>query len=535
MEQFDFIIVGAGSAGCVLAFRLAEKGHSVCVLEAGPPDSSPYIRIPAGFMKTYTNPALTWNFAYQGTEHIHGRTLAFVQGKTLGGSSALNGTIYSRGQAWDYDQWGALGNPGWDFASVLPYFKRNECFMGGGDEAVRGRTGQMPTDVVQWRMAAAECFVKAAQETGARANDDYNGRTQNGTAWAQATVYKGRRWSAAHAYLHPARKRLGVRVITGALARRVLVEGGRAVGIEYEQGGVHKTVRARRETIISAGTVNSVRLLQCSGIGPADLLQGLGIPVVANVPGLGRNLNDHYAARVVMRARDGVDTVNRRGRGLPLAREVLNWALGRPSILGMSVVSAYAFCKLDDSETENDYSVTFTPASFKEGMTRKLDTEPGVTLGAWGMRPRGRGSIRIRSADIHEAPIIEAGFLAHERDRRVMVAAMRRIQQIVKAPSMQAIVSHQMFPANECHTDEEWLDFVRRSGMSAYHLVGTCRMGPDSDAMAVVDARLRLRGVGNLRVVDASVMPAVPSGNTNAATLMIAEKAADMIQEDIAR
>lgn len=537
MEEYDYVIVGAGSAGCVLAYRLAERGHSVCVLEAGPPDSSPYIRMPAGFMKTYTNPKLTWNFTYEGGENIHGRRLAFVQGKTLGGSSALNGTIYSRGQAWDYDNWASLGNEGWDFASVLPYFRRNESFMGDGEDGVRGRDGRLLTDVVQWRSAAAQAFMKAAVETGSPANSDYNGRTQTGASWAQATVYKGRRCSAAHAYLHPARRLLGVRVITHALARKVLVEQGQAVGVEYTLGDSPsvRTVRSRVCTIVSAGTVNTTRLLQGSGIGPADLLQPLGIPVVANVPGVGSNLSDHYAARVVMRARDDVDTVNGRGRGLPLVREVASWMLGRPSILGMSVVSAYAFCKMDPASAENDYTVTFTPASFKEGMTRKLDTVPGVTLGAWGMRSRSRGYIRIRSKDMNEAPEIQGNFLSHEHDRRVMVAAMRRISQILEAPSLKPLLVDQLFPARACHTDDEWLDFIRGSGMSAYHLVGTCKMGPASDPMAVVDPQLRLRGVGRLRVVDASVMPAVPSGNTNAAALMIGEKAADMILADRAR
>jgi len=384
LEEFDYVIVGAGSAGCVLAYRLAERGHSVCVLEAGPPDNSPYIRMPAGFMKTYTNPALTWNFSYEGGENTYGRSIAFVQGKTLGGSSALNGTIYSRGQAWDYDHWASLGNKGWDFASVLPYFLRNESFMGGGDDAFRGRSGRMLTDVVQWRSTAAETFMKAAVETGSPANPDYNGAVQTCTSWAQATVYKGRRWSSAHAHLHPARRRFGVRVITHALARRIIVEQGEARGVEYTLGSSPslRTVRSRLCTIVSAGTVNTTRLLQWSGIGPADLLQELGIPVVSAVPGVGRNLCDHYAARVVMRVKDGIDTVNNRGQGLPLVREAAAWLLGRPSILGMSVVSAYAFCKLTPAAKENDFTIAFTPASFKEGMTRKLDDEPGVTLGA---------------------------------------------------------------------------------------------------------------------------------------------------------
>lgn len=536
-ETFDYVIVGAGSAGCVLAYRLSERGHSVCVLEAGPPDSSPYIRMPAGFMKTYNNPKLTWNFTYDGTENTYGRSFPFVQGKTLGGSSALNGTIYSRGQPWDYDNWARSGNEGWDFASVLPYFKRNESFMGGGEDVYRGRSGRLMTDVIQWRSPTTESFMKAAIETGSPANADYNGRVQTGTSWAQATVYQGRRWSAAHSYLHPARRRHGVRVITHALARKVLVEQGRATGVEYTLGNSPsvRTVLSRVCTVVSAGTVNTPRLLQWSGIGPADLLQELGIPVVAHVPGVGQNLNDHFAARVVMGARDGVDTVNGRGRGLPLVREVAAWLLRRPSILGMSVVSAYAFCKMDPASDVNDFTITFTPASLKEGMTRKLDDVPGVTLGAWIMRSRSRGFIRIRSRDVNEAPVIQPNYLDHEHDRRVIVAALRRVSEIASAPALRSILTHQIFPASACHTDDEWLDFARRSGMSTYHFVGTSKMGPASDPMAVTDPQLRLRGVANLRVVDASVMPAVPSGNTNAAALMIGEKAADMMLAEHAR
>ncbi len=325
--------------------------------------------------------------------------------------------------------------------------------------------------------------------------------------------------------------------MTHAVARRILVEQGRAAGVEYGLGGRLDTriVRARLSTIVSAGTVNSTRLLQLSGIGPADLLQGLGIPVVADLQGVGQNLHDHYAARVVARARDGVDTVNGRGQGLPLVREVVAWMLGRPSILGMSVVSAYSFCKIDPASPANDYTVTFTPASFKEGMTRKLDDVPGITLGAWGMRPQSRGFIRIRSRDFNDAPVIQPNYLDTDHDRQVMVAALKRVAEIMRAPAMQQIVAQQIFPAHACNTDDEWLDFIRRSGMTTYHLVGTCRMGPAPDRLAVVDAQLRVRGVAGLRVVDASVMPAIPSGNTNAATLMIAEKAADMILADSPR
>lgn len=537
MQNFDFVIVGAGSAGCVLAYRLAEKGHSVCVLEAGPEDKSPYIRVPAGFMKTYNNPELIWSFSHDGTAHNKGRSIPFIQGKVLGGSSAVNGLIYSRGQAADFNLWASMGNEGWDYDSVLPYFRKNECYTGGGDDTYRGRNGRLMVSPFPRPDRLCDSFIEAAQQTGIPLNPDYNGRTQTGVGYAQATIHKGKRWSAAHSYLHPARKRFGVEVRTRAQVRRILVEDGRAVGVEYSLGDdptLH-TVKSGACTIVTAGTVNTTKLMQLSGLGPASLLTDMGIPVVRDLPGVGENLSDHYAARIVVRAKNGVDTVNGRSKGLPLLREIGAWMLGKPSILAVSSAAVYAFCKETPENTQNDYLLSFTPASFREGMTRQLDDVPGFTSGAYRLRPESRGFIRIRSSHVKDAPIVNPNYLAAESDRRILITALKHSSAILNAPALSHVFEKQMFPRDLCRNDDEWLDFIQQYGLTTFHLVGTCKMGADSDPLAVVDSRLRVRGIENLRIADASVMPTTPSGNTNASTLMIAEKAADMILADYAR
>jgi choline dehydrogenase len=534
MELFDYVVIGAGSAGCIVAYRLAEAGHSVCVIEAGPSDNNPYIRLPAGFMKTSTDPSVTWRFAHEGTPNTYGRTIPFIQGKTLGGSSAVNGMVYNRGQASDFDNWAKLGNEGWDYPSVLPYFRKTEHYMDGGEDAFRGREGRIPITVLRRQDAVCDSFIHGAVETGIPLNDDYNGRTQSGVGYAQANIYKDKRWSTAHSYLHPARRRFGVRVVTNALAHRIVFEGKRATGVDYSIGDnpAVKTVQAKFSVIISAGTVNTTKLLQLSGIGPSTLLRDHGIPVIADLPGLGENLSDHYAARLVAHVHDGVDTINQRARGLPLVGEVAKWMVGGNSILSMSVMSVYAFWKLNPKSVENDYLVTFTPASLKGGASRVLDDVPGISSGGYRLRPASRGYIRIRSRDLRDSPIVQPNYLDAESDRTILIAALKRSHAILHSVAMRHIVKKISFPKDGPLTDDEWLDFIRRYGMTTYHLVGTCKMGPESDPLAVVDPRLRVRGVAGLRIIDASVMPTTPSGNTNAATMMIAEKGADFILAD---
>ncbi|MET4579231.1 GMC family oxidoreductase [Ottowia thiooxydans] len=537
MNTFDFVIVGAGTAGCILSYRLAEQGHSVCVVEAGPPDNNPYIRVPAGMMKTSVDPRITWQFVHGATPYTLKRDIPFIQGRTLGGSGAVNGMVYSRGQPSDFDNWASLGCTGWDFRSVLPYFQKYENFTGLGDDHFRGRTGLMPVTVLSRRDAISDRFIQGAIETGIPFNPDYNGISQFGVGYAQATIHKGKRWSSAHAYLHPARRRWGVRVLTNATVRRVLMTGRVANGVEYSMGGcdVVKTLHARLGVVLSAGTVNSPKLLQLSGLGSGKHLQALGISTVVDLPGVGANLSDHYAARIVARVHDGIDTINGRSRGLPLIKEIARWLLGQPSILSMSAMAVYAFCKSNADSKENDYALSFTPASLNSSKTLGLDAFPGITSGTWCMRPQSRGFVQIQSMDFRAPPYIQANHLQAEQDRRILITGIKHCRAIFRSAAMRQIIKQQIHPDEACHTDDEWLDYVRRFGTTAYHLVGTCKMGEASDSHTVVDAKLRVRGVERLYVVDASVMPTTPSANTNASTAMIAEKAADMLRFSPAR
>jgi choline dehydrogenase len=534
MQEFDFVIAGAGTAGCAVAYRLAERGYTVCVLEAGPEDRNPLIRIPSGIMKTSSNPRLTWRYEFEASHNTKDRPIPAFFGKTLGGSSAINGMVYNRGQRSDFDGWAAGGAEGWDYRSVLPYFRRSERYLDGGEDEYRGREGLIPVGKLRRRDPLSDRFIASAIATGIPPTDDYNGREQEGVSYVQAQIADGRRWSSAHGYLHPARHKFKVDVRTHALVRRILIEQGRATGVEYSTGDSNglQTVLARKSTIISAGALVSPKLLQLSGVGPGELLQQIGISVVRDLPGVGANLSDHFSARMVARVKPGLGTINELAKGWPLAVEVANWLLGRPSVLEQTAMSVFTFCKSDPLSPDTDYSLMFLPASLKSGMTRRLDDYPGVSGGAWQQRPESRGFVRIKSLDAREAPVIQPNYLDAEIDRQVTVRAMKHLDRIFKTDPLASVIEGLTFPAGGCSTDDEWLDFVRGNGMGSYHPAGTCRMGAVDDPTAVVDHRLRVLGVGNLRVVDASVFPTQPSGNLNASVMMTAEKAADMILED---
>jgi choline dehydrogenase len=531
VETFDYVIAGGGTAAGVLAWRLGEKGHSVCVLEAGPPDNSAWTRIPAGFTRLLRDPAFSWQLQFEGSPGTNGRVTPLVQGRTLGGSSAVNGAVYNRGQAADFDGWEALGNPGWGYPDVLPYFRRSEGFVGSADDAFHGREGPVRVQETQWRDELCEAFLDGAAQAGIPRNADYNGARQEGVGYTQSVIHRGRRWSTAHAFLHPSRKAHKTEVRTGATVSRVLFEGKRATGLEYHAGGngEAKVVRARREVLVCAGAIHSPKLLQLSGVGPSALLQEHGIPVVSALEGVGENLRDHYCPRIVARARPGVDSINRRTRGLPLARELAAWALNKPSILSISPILLYAFCRSSERQPSPDFVLSFISASYKQGRVGELDDQPGMTCGAWQLRPQSQGQVRIRSRDWREVPRIQPNYLSHETDRKVVVQALRRARAVFATGPMQRVMQAEMLPGPEVRSDDELLDYARQFGVTGYHVSGTCRMGPAGDRLAVVDPQLRVHGLEALRVIDASVMPTIPSANTCAATMMVAEKAADLV------
>ncbi|WP_137177302.1 GMC family oxidoreductase [Roseomonas sp. AR75] len=532
-DSFDYVIVGSGAAGSVLANRLTEDpGVTVCVLEAGPPDRNPWIHIPAGFVKTLADPSVTWQFKTEPTANTGGRRIATTQGRTLGGGSSVNGMIYNRGQPTDLDSWGQRGNRGWSYADCLPYYRRSENRIGVSDDT-RGRNdGAIPVTDMDWIHPVSEAFIQGCVNLGIPRARDYNCGDQAGVGYYQRTIRNGRRVSAARAFLHPAMSRKNLEVRTNARASRILFEGKRAVGIQYlaARGGAPREVRARREVILSAGTVNTARLLQVSGVGPSDLLGRLGVPVVHELRGVGSNFRDHYAARFVMRAKPGVATLNELSRGLRLGMQLARWATGKPNILATTPSHVHVFWKSFEGLDQPDLQCVFTPGSYAEGKVYILDDYPGVTAGAWQHRPESHGWVRARSADVFEDPEINPNYLSDPMDVRVHIAGMRLLRRMLGTPELGAFLERETLPGPQAQTDDELLDFSKRNGSTTYHLIGTARMGPETDPGAVVSDRLLVHGMQGLRVVDASVMPLMPSANTYATTLMIAEKAADMIR-----
>ena len=533
MDTFDYVIVGAGTAGCILANRLsADDGVTVCVLEAGPRDWHPYIHIPAGFIKLFSMPKLNWLYTQEPSEWTGGRRILAPRGKTLGGSSSINGHIYNRGQRGDYDGWAQRGNRNWGYADVLPYFKRLERRIGEGDETFRGREGGITITDIDYYHPLSEAFIAGAVEMGIPRNPDYNGESQLGINYAQRAILKGRRVSAARAFLHPAMKRPNLDVRTKVHATGLIFEGKRAVGIRYRKGGRNgpvMEVRARREVILSGGTFNSPQLLQLSGVGEPEFLQSKGIAVHHALRGVGENLRDHYAPRVSVRVKN-MHTINESSRGPKLAAEIFKWCTGGKSILGLSPTQIYCFWKSDDALETSDIQLTFTPASYREGYQGQLEPEPGMTSAPWQQRPESKGYVKLKSADPFEQPEIQPNYLTEETDRRVLVAAMRLARRLLKSRPLAPYYDYEDFPGDKVQSEDELLGAAKERGTTTFHPMGTCRMGPDNDPTSVVDDELRVRGLEGVRVVDASVMPMMLSANLNAGVMMIADKASDIIR-----
>ncbi len=533
MDTFDYIIVGAGSAGSVLASRLSEDENvTVLLLEAGPKDWHPYIHIPAGFIKTFYDPRVNWLYSMEPSTWTGGRRILAPRGKTLGGSRSINGNIYNRGQPLDFDGWAQMGNRGWGYADVLPYFKRSEQRIGAGEDTYRGRDGLLKVTDINWRHPLCDAFIEGAVQMGIPRNIDYNGPTQEGISYAQRTIHNGRRMSTAVAFLRPAMKRRNLSVETHAHATGLIFDGNRATGVAYMRGGASGyacTAKARREVILSGGTYNSAQLLLLSGIGPSSELGRHGIEVRRHLPGVGENLQDHYAPRFCARVKN-VETINERVRGLKLAREVLKYAFTRRGLLSLSPTLVYGFWRSEPDVPVSDLQFTFTPASYMEGVQGQLEREPGMTIATWQQRPDSRGWVRLRSADPYDPPVIQPNYLAEESDRSVLLKGMKLARRLLSSPPLQPYYDHEDFPGRQVQSDEDLLGSAKQRGTTTFHPAGTCKMGPASDPMSVVDDQLRVHGLEGLRIVDASIMPKMLSANINAATIMIGEKAADLIR-----
>ena len=528
-ETFDYVIVGAGSAGCVLANRLTASGrHRVLLLEAGPGNWHPWLHIPLGFGRLFADRRYNWCYETEPQAECHNRNVIAPRGKVLGGSSSINGLIYIRGQAEDFDHWRQLGNAGWSFGDVLPYFRKAEDNERGSDE-FHGSGGLLAVSDLRDRHPLAQAYVEAAVQCGYPRNDDFNGAVQEGAGYYQTTMRKGVRASTAAGYLKQARRRANLKVVAEALTTRILFNGRRAIGVQYLAGNDKRTAHANAEVIVASGAFNSPQLLQLSGVGPASLLQSHGIAVIADAPGVGDDLNDHISGRIILRCKDTL-TLNDAVRTWPgkLAHGA-HYLLTRRGYLAIPAVSSACFLRAHPASSTPDSQCSISLFS-AQTIGGDLHPFPGVTGNCVLLRPESRGYVRIKSANPHDAPAINPNYLATQRDRETIVAGVSAMRRIFQAPAMAKFIAEEIEPGAQCDNDEDLLDFIRERGSTTYHPVGTCRMG--QDPKAVVDERLRVRGFEGLRVVDASIMPAVVSGNTNAATIMIGEKGADMILED---
>jgi choline dehydrogenase len=530
-QSYDYVIVGAGSAGSALANRLTADGkYSVLLLEAGPADKSPWIHIPLGYAKLFTNPTYNWCFHTEAEPGTAGRETLYPRGKTLGGSSSINGLLYLRGHPEDYDHWAELGNRGWAWGDVLPYFVKGEANVRGAD-AFHGADGEIGVSDVNVRHELADAFIESCVQAGIPRNEDFNGASQEGAGYYQFTTWRGRRSSTATGFLRPVRSRANLRVETDAPARRILFDGNRASGVAYDQHGQIHEARAERDLIISAGAIQSPQQLQLSGIGDEEVLRANGVTVVKHLPGVGRNFQDHLQVRLIHRCARPVtmnDALQSRAKKAMMG---IKYGLARRGPLSMAICYAGAFARTAPEVARPDIQFYFLPVS-SENPGEAPHPFSAFTSAVCQLRPESRGTVMIRSTDPAEAPAIKPNYLSAESDHQVVANALKVGRGIARSPAFAPYIDGEYMPGPDVQSDDELVDFARATGNTIFHASGTCKMGSDRDA--VVDDRLRVHGVAGLRVVDCSIMPTLVSASTNATAIMIAEKAADMILEDAA-
>jgi choline dehydrogenase len=528
--EADFIVVGAGSAGCAVAARLSEDSATrVLLLEAGGEDRNRWIHIPLGFGKTFADPSVNWCYETEPDPGASNRRVFWPRGKVLGGSSSINGMVYIRGQAEDFDHWRQLGNTGWSFDDVLPYFKRAEHQTRGAD-AFHGTDGPLCVSDVLDRHPICEAFIESAIELGFPHNDDFNGASQDGVGYHQTTTRNGRRCSTAVGYLRPAMERPNLRVMTHALTEKIVFDGRRATGVTLRQNGREVTARAGREVILCGGAVNSPQLLMLSGIGPPEHLAELGIPVLQKLPGVGQSLQDHYSAPIKLKCRLPItvnDVMQSNARKLKVG---LQYMMFRNGPLAMGTSPAALFARTRPELASPDIKCSISPFSADRPQDG-LHPWSGFTVIAYQLRPESRGQIKLKTNEPADPPAVYPNYLATETDQRTIVAGLRLCRKLLATPQLQRFIESEFLPGHEVQSDEQLLEFARQRGGTVYHPTSTCKMG--NDPMGVVDPKLRVRGIEGLRVADASIMPTVVSGNTNAATIMIGERAADMVREKL--
>jgi choline dehydrogenase-like flavoprotein len=528
--EADFIVVGAGSAGCVMAARLSEDpATSVVLLEAGGDDWNRWIHIPLGFGKTFADPSVNWCYETEPDAGVGGRKIYWPRGKVLGGSSSINGMVYIRGQHEDFDLWRQMGCTGWSAQDVLPYFKRAEHQVRGSDDW-HGTGGPLVVSDVPDKHPICEAFIQACNDFGFPTNADFNGATQDGVGYHQTTTRNGRRCSTAVGYLKPVTQRRNLRVVTGALAEQIIFEGRRAVGVAFRQDGFSVTARARREVILCGGAINSPQLLLLSGVGPQQHLTDLGIPVVQHLPGVGQAMQDHYSAPIKLKCRYPITVNDIMLSPAKMLRTGIDYYLRRRGAMASisAQVALFARTRAELATPDIKMSISTFSADRPQDGLHKFS---GFTLIVYQLRPESRGEIRLKSARPEDAPAIFPNYLATETDRRTITDGLLLGRRLLATPHLGHYVAEEFLPGPQAQTDAQILEHARNRGGTVYHPTSTCKMGIDT--MAVVDPELRVQGVGGLRVVDASVMPTVVSGNTNAATIMIGEKAADLVRQQM--